>query len=117
MGYWYTVEHNFMAYTAFETFEGLSNWMAERGLNFSQELPPAKTYQMQSLIGEFYDHMHRHEETFLPLEGHKTKVMSNGSYTLAVVTVDDNGCRVVNYLNPNCNRINYDWQEIPKNFR
>lgn len=114
-GYWYCVQSEGMAHTAFATFEGLSKWMAERGLNFSQELPPAKTHQYQALVGEYTDVCHMSYDEFYALEGHRTKVLSNADYTMGIVTVDDNGQRVVNYLNPNCkDRVVYDYQTSRK---
>lgn len=102
IGYWYLIHHQGMSYKAFATFEGLSRWMAERGLNFSQELPERGVYSIQKLVGEFSECAHMSYDAFYSLEGHRTKQLSNGSYTLAIITADDTGHRTVNYMNPNC---------------
>lgn len=113
--YWYLVQENHSSLVAFETFEGLSRWMAERGINFSQELPPAKTHQYQPLIGEYYDCSHEWSALFGELDGHKTKVLSNAEYTYAIITADDKGLRTVHYMNPNCKgRMVFDYQQSKK---
>ena len=50
--------------------------------------------------------MHREMED-MPEEGRRVLHMSNGDYTVGIVTEDDEGV-VVNYLNPNAARIVFD---------
>lgn len=109
-GYWYCVMTEGMSHTAFATVEGLTRWMDERGLKLSEELPPAKTHQYQGLIGEYTDVCHMSYDAFYALEGKRTKILSNASYTMGIITEGENG-RVINYLNPNCkDRFVYDYQ-------
>lgn len=100
-GYWYLIHHQGMSYTAFATLEGLSRWMEERGLTLSEELPERGVHSAQKLIGEFSENCHMSYDAFYSLQGQRTKQLSNGDYTLAIIT-DDAGHKTVNYLNPNC---------------
>lgn len=116
--YWYTVTNGAMAHTAFTTKAGLMRWLAERGLRLDGELPQTRgEYATMRVIGEYYatSHGNRHpdetEFTILPMVEDAawreikpvviTAAMSNGRYTLALVTEDKNGVRTVHTLNPN----------------
>lgn len=101
-GYWYCVQTDCMAWTAFATVEGLNRWLDERGLSLSEPLPPAKTHQWQPIIGEYIENSHMSYDEFYALKGPRTKVLSNANYTMGIITTDENGIKVVNYLNCNC---------------
>lgn len=99
--YWYTVTIGTMAYTAFETERGLYRWMRERGIELTEPLPARGTFSYQQLAGAFVSNMMMDANAFEELKGEYTKVLSNGEYTLGILTKDEDGHVVVNYLNPN----------------
>jgi len=101
-GYWYCVMSEGMSWTAFATVEGLNRWLDERGLTLSEPLPPAKTHQYQGIIGEYIEASHMSYDEFYALKGTRTKVLSNAAYTMGIITTDEQGIKVVNYLNCNC---------------
>ncbi len=113
-GYWYTVTNGATAHTAFTTRAGLDRWLCERGLSLENDLPASGTWGTTRIPGEY-----RHEShgTFVNPEDYTigmtededwktlrpvlaTAVMSNGEYTLALITETD-GIRTVHTLNVN----------------
>lgn len=122
--YWYTVTCGAMAHTAFTTRRGLERWLEERGLTLAGELPEERgEFATMRVIGEYYDVSHGE---FSPAEDNPyhmvagaewselepvviTAAMSNGRYTLALITEED-GIRIVHTLNPNVKtRIEAHW--------
>lgn len=112
-GYWYTVTCGATAHTAFATRAGLQRWMTERGLALAGELPEVTgEWATMPVIGEYYsmshgrfvpdhDHMMVADDAWYALQpAIITAVMSNGSYTLGIIT-EKSGVRTVHYLNPN----------------
>ena len=130
-GYWYLIRRSAQAHTAFAKREHLLAWLAERGLELTEDLPPHGTHSFQRLQGKYATACHRTYDPVLKLADDTrwerryddpkernpdelpiiTRTCSNGSYTLAVIT-ESAGMRVVNYLNPNCKyRPEYDYTE------
>lgn len=108
-GYWFTVTAGSTAHTAFATRAGLDRWLTERDLLLESELPDAGTSGFARIIGEYQAASHGEplvggsmgEGGFYALRPVAvTMAMSNGQYTLALITEED-GMRVINTLNPN----------------
>lgn len=77
-GYWYLVQNQHSAHTAFRTIEGLQKWAKERGLNLP-ELPAERgVYSFHFMPGSYSDHMHGNEEEFQALSGIECIKLSNG---------------------------------------
>lgn len=119
-GYWFTVTNAATAHTAFATRAGLDRWAAERGLTLENELPEAGTWGTTRVLygysevshGEFLGDERRNMRpgAFYSLRPVlATAALSNGQYTLALITEED-GIRVVNTLNPNVrDRVTFDY--------
>lgn len=108
--YWYLISCRATSHTAFETKRGLMRWLNERNLQLTQPLTEPGVPSSQRIKGGYFRSTWLNEKTFAALgelvdEGHKTKVMDNGQYTLGLLTKDNNGVVSVNLLNPNCQRI------------
>ncbi len=116
-GYWYTVTTwAATSHVAFRTRRGLDRWLEERGLKLRDELPETPgEYSTTPVIGEYYEASHG-EHSPTDDEPHRmiepasfrnvqpvviTADMSNGRYTLALVSINFDGTRTVHTLNPN----------------
>jgi hypothetical protein len=112
-GYWFTVTSGYAtAHTAFATRAGLDRWLAERGLTLASDLPEAGTSGFTPVEGEYRTASHGEFLSDDPADAMGpgdfyslrpvlvTAELSNGDYTLALITEED-GVRVVNTLNPN----------------
>lgn len=123
-GYWFTVtSYGATAHTAFATRAGLDRWLSERGLTLENELPAAGTSGFTRITGEYRTESHG---AFLsddyrdgmgegdwppPGPMAATATLSNGRYTLALITEDGSGIRTVHTLNPNVKtRVEFDRQ-------
>lgn len=101
--YWYTVEVECSTpHTAFNRRESLLQYLQERGLELTEPLPEHGTSSGQWLKGEYREEMHWSYDEFFALRGIRTRALSNGDYTLAIITTDEDGLRTVHTLNPNC---------------
>lgn len=115
-GYWYTVTDHATAHTAFRTIDAFRRWMLDRGLTLENEskLVP-KEYGNFRIVGAYSRNCASVEPwEWDELDGVVAVVreLSNGQYTTGKITVDENGERVVNYLNPNERwRQVYDYRE------
>lgn len=123
-GYWFTVTSGACAHTAFATRAGLDRWLSERGLSLAGELPEAGTSGITRVVGEYRTESHGEfvsddyrdgmgeGEAWSSLEPVvTTAAMSNGRWTLALVTEAD-GVRTVHTLNPNVKtRVEFDYRE------
>lgn len=130
-GYWYTVTCGASAHTAFETRDGLERWLAERGLSLAKRLPairgtfastPVTGYYRAISHGEFLDDWPAggmgSGEFYSLVPVLATAVMSNGRYTLGLVTEDGDGVRTVHTLNPNVHtRVVFDQAAARKAMR
>ncbi len=128
-GYWFTVTNGATAHTAFETRAGLDRWLSERGLSLENELPDAGTFGTTRVLGEYYTESHGEflsddyrdgmgEGDFYSLRPVTvTQTLSNGRYTLALITEED-GVRTVHTLNPNVRtRVEVDRREADRLMR
>lgn len=118
-GYWFTVTSGAIAHTAFATRAGLDRWLSERGLSLENDLPAAGTFGSTRIAGEYRTESHGEfvsEDSFEMGEGDWSLVdpilatadLSNGDYTMALITEED-GVRTVHTLNPNVKtRVVYD---------
>ena len=101
--YWFTVTSGATAHTAFTTRKGLDRWLDERGLSLENDLPEAGTFGTSKVLGEYREESHGEmsEGDFYDLAPVLvTSEMSNGRYTLALIT-EEEGIRTVHTLNPN----------------
>jgi hypothetical protein len=130
-GYWYLVTSGHMAHN-FYTRAGLGRWLDERGVSLTAPLPEHGTWSVQPLQGSY-----RTDEMLesADLYGHEfdeslaaphtlaawravgrtcvvlTFTLSNGEYTEARITLDEDGIRTVHHLNPNVQaRIVYPYE-------
>jgi hypothetical protein len=111
-GYWYAVEHQAFAHTAFRQRSALVLWLSERGLSLSAPLPDEKVYSCQRLKGQYRQALHGSYDLFYSLIGTRTREVNNGDYTMAIITDDEDGIKTVNVLNCNCaDRPKYDHAE------
>ena len=128
--YWFIVTNGAMSHTAFATRAGLDRWLGERGLSLETDLPmTSDKHATTRITGEYRTVMHGGPD--LPWtdpdrypgmsEGDDweklapvlvTVAMSNGRYTLALITEED-GIRYVHTLNPNVKtRVEFDWRRM-----
>ena len=110
--YWFTVTNGATAHTAFATHDGLDRWLAERGLSLEKPLPPVGEAGWSPIRGEYRTAMHGeflsgdYRDGMGPGEFYglrptaATADLSNGDWTLALITEED-GVRTVHTLNPN----------------
>ena len=100
--YWYTVTSGATAHTAFATRAGLDRWLSDRGLVLECELPEHGEIGTSRIVGTYRERSYLDAAEFdnlRPLLA--TAVLSNGDYTLGLITEDDDGTRIVHHLNPN----------------
>jgi hypothetical protein len=111
-GYWYTVESRATAHTAFATRAGLLQWAGERGLRIIGDIPEPGAHAVLQIEGAYRTAKHMSAARFYGLDGDTSRAMSNGEYTLAIITTDADGLRTVHTLNPNVKgRPVYDYAE------
>jgi hypothetical protein len=111
-GYWYTVTSGAMAHTAFATRAGLDRWMWERGLTLDTDLPEQGEFGTSRINGTYRSCSHLDPAEFEMVRPVlATAELSNGDYTLGLVSEDDDGVRTVHYLNPNVKtRLVFDYR-------
>lgn len=105
--YYYLVTQRATSHVAFRTRRGLQRWLVERGLfvDFSGIPEQRDDVIGAEIVGRYYDAMPVCERSeFDKLRGYDTWQMSNARWTSAVVTQNDDGEHVVNFMNPNCDR-------------
>jgi len=108
-GYWYLVQAEGRAHTAFSNREHLIRWLEERGLSIVGELAMAGTHSIVHVDGSYRTEMHMSYDHFFSLDGIMIRSLSNGDYTLGIITEDDEGC-IVHTLNPNMrHRLVFDY--------
>jgi hypothetical protein len=78
--------------------------MAMLGLSIDGELPEKGVHAYLRINGAYRRQMHGDYATFFALEGEDVRELSNGEYTLGIVTRDADGLRTMHTLNPNCRR-------------
>jgi hypothetical protein len=100
--YWYLVQNQHGPHTAFEKREHLLAWLERLGLTLEGELPPHGTHGWLTVTGAYRAKSHLSYDEFFALEGDRTRTLSNGRYTLGIITRDEDGLRTLHTLNPNC---------------
>jgi hypothetical protein len=116
--YWCGVQSDHRAFRAFRTPGSSMRWLQERGLTLSEPVTEESPYSYQRLIGSYREALHCSYDVFYSLVGTRTREMSNGSYTMAIITNDEDGLRTVHTLNCNCaDRPVYDYAESDKIYR
>lgn len=101
--YWYLVRaHGHTPHTSFTERRHLLAWMEDRGLALTAEMPEHGEWSGQNLSGRYNKRMHWDYSTFAHVEGKHTRTLSNGEYTLGILTRDADGIVTEHYLNPNC---------------
>lgn len=102
-GYWYTVTNGALAHTAFATRTGLHRWLRERNLKLETELPAHRTWGTTAIVGSYDErsYLYDADEFYALRPVLATAVLSNGDYTLGLITEDAKGVRTVHSLNPN----------------
>ncbi len=110
--YWYTVSSHAMAHTAFTRRAALLRWLNERGLSVAGDIPEPGQFASFEIKGAYRTARHLDRAAFDALKGEQTRALSNGEYTLAVITLDPDGLRTVHTLNPNVrDRPVFDYRE------
>ena len=113
--YWYLVKDRGTAHTAFNRRESLTQWLKDRGLSLDGELSEHGTFKVVHVIGNYRNVMHWSYDQFFGMANpHNivTRALSNGQYTMAIITTDTDGMRTVHTMNPNCKyRPVYDYWE------
>jgi hypothetical protein len=110
--YWYLIQtYGGTAHTAFNQLSSLRQWASERGIPLPESLPERGTHSSHKLIGAYRQQMHGSYDEFFALKGVRSRTLSNGDYTLAIITDDEDGIKTVHTLNPNCHdRPVFDYQ-------
>jgi hypothetical protein len=110
--YWFVVQNACTAHTAFTTREQLETWLDDRGLSLTAPLVERGQHSYQKINGVYRRVSYMSYDEFYALSSiRQIKLMDNGRDTLALITEDPDGTRVINHLNCNCKyRIEYDWK-------
>lgn len=103
--YWYTVRSKGLPHTAFNTEAGLRAWLGDRGLSAPESLPSRGSTGSFRIEGRYISNCTMDVESFHGLlrdiTSPQIRVLSNGEFTLGILTRNDDGVVCVNYLNPN----------------
>jgi len=111
IGYKFTVTEGATSHTAFRYRSSLLRWLDQRGLDLTEDLEEG---ECQKIVGKYKSHMHLSYADFYQHfdSAHHTKLLSNGKWTLGLITTDDDGIKTVHHLNPNCiYRPTFNYQE------
>jgi hypothetical protein len=115
---WCAVQSDHRAHVAFRKPRSLMRWIEERGLSLSDPLPAEGLYSYQRLIGSYRETSHCSYDVFYSLIGKRTRTLSNGSFTMAIITIDADGLQTVHTLNCNlADRPVYDYAESAEMYR
>ena len=101
-GHWFAVQSQAHSHVAFTTCDALTQWLEERAIALTQVIPEMGTFSYQMLIGPYKTCHWRCLDGFDSLKAHaqEVRVLTNGTYTLCLITKDDAGITVVNSLDP-----------------
>jgi hypothetical protein len=100
--YWYTVtDYGSTPHTAFRTKAALLTWLQRRGLEVEGDIPEHGVWGSFRIKGGYRQSMHLDEQEFYRNTGEHTRELSNGDFTLGIITKDPDGLRTVHTLNPN----------------
>ena len=111
-GYYWLITVDASSHKAFDTIQGVAVWLFERGLGTDK--PLKDEVGNWQVVGSYREESH---SSFEGIENvvMETRTLSNGSYTKALITEDRTGMiRTVNTINPNYERITYDYKESNK---
>lgn len=111
--YWYLIRSGGSTpHTAFTTRAALLRWLEERGLHLTAALPEHGAHSWQPLLGSYRRRYLWSYDEFFALKGERTRSLSNGDWTLAILTPDEHGEITESLLNPNCrDRPVFDYAE------
>lgn len=112
-GYWYLVHCDWAtSHTAFAQREHFLTWLEHLGLSLEAPIPEHGQHSGQKIVGSYRTAAHMSYDAFYALQGLQVRTMSNGRYTLGIITTDTDGIRTLHTLNPNCHyRPEYDYTE------
>lgn len=99
--YWYAVQSECRAHTAFHSRDHLIQWLDDRGLTMDGELAMAPQHSVVSVTGIYRSTSHFSYDEFFSLQGKRIRVGNNGDYTMGVITHDEDGVANIHYLNCN----------------
>jgi len=111
--YWYLIQSDCMAHTAFTHRAHMLKWLEERNLKLTEDMPDHGVWSCQPIAGEYIENRNTYGlEQFHDLPAIiTTRAVDNGEYTMLKIT-DDNGIRTEHVLNCNCKeRPHYDYFE------
>lgn len=109
--YWYLVQTSTLSHTAFHNRDNLLTWLKERGLTLTEPLAEHGTSSWQAVNGSYRTQSHSDYEEFYGQQGITSRTLSNGDWTLAIITTDADSTKTVHTLNPNCkNRHVFDYE-------
>ena len=109
--YHFLVQHGGgTAHTAFVTQAGFDRWLAECGLMLGDNIDTEGAWV--KIVGTYHKTSYLDDAVeFYAQSGELTRVLSNGDYTLGIITTDEQGIKTVHYLNPNVrSRPVFDYQ-------
>ena len=110
--YWYTVTTHSLAHTAFNKRQSFLNWLEYRGLSLNGELPPHGKLGGAGIIGSYRECSHLNYEEFAAISpAYSIREMSNGNWTEGKITIDPDGIHTVHTMNPNYQRVVFDYKE------
>lgn len=100
--YWYLVQaFGGTPHKAFTHKASLMQWLQERGLAVSRDIPNPGQHSVHQILGRYREAMHMPRDTFDAIEGKPAIVLSNAEYTTAKLARDADGVMTVHYLNCN----------------
>lgn len=105
--YWYLLQSRHSPYTAFRTRKALEFFLETRKLRLSRPLPEKLGEHAVIDVEGITRTVSHGEMAEMPRAGRRILYMSNGSYTLGILTEDEKG-PVVHYLAPSADRLTYD---------
>lgn len=110
--YWYTVRSQAISHIAFNKRENFLKWLEYRGLSLDGELPPHGTLDGVGIIGSYRTSLHLDYEEFLAISPvYSIRTMCNGDWVEGKVTIDEDGIHTVRSMNPNYQRVVFDYRE------
>ena len=112
--YWYVVTaEGTLPHDAFTHRHHLLLWLERLGLQCTAPLPEQGEWSVQRLVGEYRTRSYFQDaEEFATLQGEQVRTLSNGEYTLGVITCDMDGIRTLHTLNPKVkDRQVYEYRE------
>lgn len=114
-GYWYTVQNNGMAHTAFARLSSLKRWLEERELKPAEPFPEKHgTHAFIRVEGQYVQSLLMcSEQEWNDIKPIGESIgLQNGDYVEIKFTRDEEGNVVENKLNPNCRwRRTFDYQK------